>query len=405
MHTLLFTGPGGAGTTTAAAAAAVRAARAGRRVLLVTGQQPPAGVSAEDGVVLVRPDPGAELERAWAGWGAQLSAAVPDLALPPATSLVPLPGTAELALLAALGRAAGEPADLLVLDAGPLDAAAGLVGLPGALRWWLDQALPTRLRMLGAVRTAAVRAGSLRRSAVDVALAAVPALEDLLGRLALADPVLTAVRLVAVPRPGTAAALRRATTALAVHGQRPVGVLARVLLPEDGNGDWWAARVDEQEAALGELGEVAAVTTVAESARVPAGADALAALLPDLPGAAAEPAPSPAPERVDDGWRLALPLPFAERHDVTLTRWEDDLVLTAAGARRSLRLDPLLRRCVVTSGNLTGSGTAGARLEVGFAPDPGLWPADLLAAARSGGGGDGAGQAAGGAGAGQEGAG
>jgi arsenite-transporting ATPase len=387
VHTLLFTGPGGAGTTTAAAAAAVRAARGGRRVLLVTAQEPPAGVAGEDGVALVRPDARAELERSWAGWAGELTAAVPDLARPPATSLVPLPGAAEVALLAALGRAAREPADLVVLDAGPLEAAVGLVGLPGALRWWLDQALPTRLRMLGAVRTAAVRAGSLRRGAVDVVLAAVPALEEQLGRLTLDDPATTAVRLVAVPRPGASAALRRATTALAVHGQHPVGVLARVLpaLPE-GAGDWWAARAAEQEAALGALGEVAAVTPVVESARVPTGADALAALLPDLPGPAAVPGPAPAPERTDGGWRLHLPLPFAERGDVTLTRWEDDLVVTAAGARRSLRLDPLLRRCVVTSGALTGAGTAGARLEVGFAPDARLWPADLLAAAVADGG-------------------
>ncbi len=381
MPTLLFTGPGGAGTTTVAAAAAVRAARGGRRVVLVTAQQPPGGVAGGDGVVVVRSDPRAELERAWAAWGSELSAAVPDLALPPVTSLVPLPGAAELALLAALGRAAGEQADLVVLDAGPLEAATALVGLPGALGWWLEQALPTRLRMLGAVRTAAVRAGTLRRGAVDVGLAAVPALEGLLGRLALADPAVTAVRLVAVPRPGSAAALRRAATALAVHGQHAVGVLARVLPPGAGDGDWWAVRAAEQEAALAALGEIAPLDVVAESAAAPAGAGALAALLPDLPGPAADPATTPVPERVDGGWRLGLPLPFAERGDVTLTRWQDDLVLTAAGARRSLRLDPLLRRCVVTSGDLTAAGTAGARLEVGFAPDARLWPADLLAAA------------------------
>ncbi|HYQ32399.1 MAG TPA: ArsA-related P-loop ATPase, partial [Lapillicoccus sp.] len=40
MRTLLFTGPGGAGTTTLAAAAAVQAARAGRRTVLVSRQRP-----------------------------------------------------------------------------------------------------------------------------------------------------------------------------------------------------------------------------------------------------------------------------------------------------------------------------------------------------------------------------
>ncbi|MBW5485521.1 ArsA-related P-loop ATPase, partial [Streptomyces bambusae] len=37
MHTLLVTGPGGAGRPTVAAATALAAARAGRRVLLLSG--------------------------------------------------------------------------------------------------------------------------------------------------------------------------------------------------------------------------------------------------------------------------------------------------------------------------------------------------------------------------------
>ncbi|PRY50480.1 arsenite efflux ATP-binding protein ArsA [Geodermatophilus tzadiensis] len=382
MPTLLFTGPGGAGTTTLAAAAAVRAARAGRRSVLVTGQRPPSGAAEQPGVEVVRVDPQADFGAFWAGRAGELTGAVPGLALPPATSVVPLPGTGELALLAALGRVPdGAHADAdtdVVVDAGPLTAAAALVALPGVLRWWLDQALPTRVRVLAAVRTAAVRAGTLRRGAADVALGVVPELEALLDRQTLTDPGATAVWLVAPPRPAAAADLRRAVTALAVHGQRPAGVLVRVL-PADGAGDWWAARLAEQEATLDTLAGVAPVHAVPETASAPEDAGALAALLPDLPGPSAAPAP-PAPERVEGGWRLTLPLPFAERADLALTRWEDELVVTAAGARRSLRLDALLRRCVVTAGSLTGAGTAAARLEVGFAADPGLWPADLLAA-------------------------
>ncbi|MBJ7451108.1 MAG: ion transporter, partial [Blastococcus sp.] len=77
-----------------------------------------------------------------------------------------------------------------------------------------------------------------------------------------------------------------------------------------------------------------------------------------------------------------VPLPFAERGAVGVTRWEDDLVVTVAGARRSLRLDPLLRRCEVTGGRMADPGSAAARLVVSFRPDEQLWPADLLAAVR-----------------------
>jgi arsenite-transporting ATPase len=89
---------------------------------------------------------------------------------------------------------------------------------------------------------------------------------------------------------------------------------------------------------------------------------------------------TPSVDRSDGVRRLVLPLPFAEREGLDLTRWQDDLVVTVAGARRSLRLDSLLRRCVVTGGTLADAGTRQARLEVTFTPDPLQWPAGLLAA-------------------------
>jgi arsenite/tail-anchored protein-transporting ATPase len=380
VRTLLLTGPGGAGTSTLAAATAVRAAADGTRTLLLTRPGPrPAGLDDVRGLAVAAVSPLAAAESLWTSAGDALDA-VPGLTPPPPTSVVPLPGAAELALLARLARAAADDeADTVVVDAGPLESGTALVGLPGALRWWLDQALPTRLRMLGAVRTAAVRSGAAPRGAVDAVLDAVPPLEAALGRLPLDDPVSTEVRLVAVPRAGAVPALRRAVTALALHGQQPSAVLARVL-PDGGPGEWWTRRAAEQDATLTALAELAPLRRVAESAQEPADVTALAALLPTGDGAAPTAALTPSVARADGVRRLVLPLPWAERTGLDLTRWQDDLVVTAAGARRSVRLDSLLRRCVVTGGTLADAGTARARLEVTFTPDPQLWPADLLAA-------------------------
>jgi arsenite/tail-anchored protein-transporting ATPase len=380
VRTLLLTGPGGAGTSTLAAATAVRAAADGTRTLLLTRPGPrPAGLDDVRGLAVTAVSPLAAAESLWTSAGDALDA-VPGLTPPPPTSVVPLPGAAELALLARLARAAADDeADTVVVDAGPLESGTALVGLPGALRWWLDQALPTRLRMLGAVRTAAVRSGAAPRGPVDAVLDAVPPLEAALGRLPLDDPASTEVRLVAVPRAGAVPALRRAVTALALHGQQPSAVLARVL-PDDGPGEWWTRRAAEQDAALTALAELAPLRRVAESAQEPADVAALTALLPTGDGAAPAAALTPSVARADGVRRLVLPLPWAERAGLDLTRWQDDLVVTAAGARRSVRLDSLLRRCVVTGGTLADAGTARARLEVTFTPDPQLWPADLLAA-------------------------
>jgi arsenite-transporting ATPase len=375
VRTLILSGPGGAGTTTLAVSAAVRSARAGRRTVLLSRQDPPVpALGSVDGLDVVRVDAQSAFEQFWAGASDALGAVLPQLTLPPATSVVPLPGTAELALFAELS---GADADLVVVDAGPLEAAAVLLALPAALRWWRDQLLPPGVRALGAVRTAAVASGMARRGAVDAALAAVPLLEDLLRRDRLSDGA--AVWLVAPPRPASVSALRTAATTLALHGLRPGAVLSRVL-PTDGAGEWAARRGGEQEGVLTALAEVAAVHRVAEGPVAPGDVDAVAALLDGFDPPAPVPVAPRAPERYEGAWRLTVPLPFAERSAVQLTRWLDDLVITAGDARRSLRLDPLLRRCEVTGGRLADPGTAAARLEVGFRPDPQLWPADLLAA-------------------------
>ena len=131
---------------------------------------------------------------------------------------------------------------------------------------------------------------------------------------------------------------------------------------------------------LADLEELAPLLPVGERASAPSTAHALAELLAgvDLPAATAPAAA--APVRTGRGWELALALPFAQRGAVECTRFGDLLVLTVAGARRCLRLDPLLRRCTVTGGRLEAPGGPAARLLVAFEPDPDLWPADLLAA-------------------------
>jgi len=107
----------------------------------------------------------------------------------------------------------------------------------------------------------------------------------------------------------------------------------------------------------------------------------LLALDAAVPETVHQPVAPPGPRRSAEGWTLDVPLPHARRGGVELTRWADDLVVTASGVRRSLPLDALLRRCTVVSGHLRAPGTEQTTLEVRFAPDPAQWPAGLLAAA------------------------
>ena len=250
---------------------------------------------------------------------------LPQVTLPPATSVVPLPGAGVLALFVELAAA---DADLVVVDAGPVADAAELVGLPGTLRWWLDQVLPPGMRALGALRTAAVTAGMARRGPVDAALAAVPVVERLLRSDRLADRAGTAVVLVAQARGGAADVLRR-------DHPRPrparvaAGGRARPGPARPRGGDWWSARLAEQEAALAELAGLGPLQRVHELATAPADAAALAGLLADVRGGPSRVVP--VTERRDGVWSLVSRCPSRQRREVDLTRWEDDVVITVAG--------------------------------------------------------------------------
>ena len=377
MRTLLVTGPGGAGTSTVATAAAARFALEGRRTLLLSRQEPPVpDLQGVPGLRTHRVGGSRAVQDLWAAHADALGSLLSHLALPPASSVVPLPGADSLALLAALGAA---DADVVVVDAGPLRDGLGFTALPAVLRWWLDQALPPSVRALAAVRTAALAAGAVRRGPLDAVLAVVPAVERMLAADRLADPTTTAVWLTADARQAAVPALRRGVSVLALHGLRATALVARTL-PAGGAGEWWVRRAVEQDAALSGLAELAPLHAVPELPGAPADVSDAVALLDglDLPERGGPPAP--APQRQSAGWQLTVALPFARREEVGATRWGDDLVIGVGEDRRSLRLDSLLRRCEVTGGRMVSPGTADARLEISFRPDPQQWPADLLAA-------------------------
>lgn len=372
MRTLLVTGPGGAGSSTVAAATALAAAQAGHRVRLLCSAEP-AVTGLADRVTVQVVTAAAAVESAWAGHADQLAAVAPVLGLPPASSVVPLPGAGEVALLVELARvAAAGGTDVLVVDAGPVDRATALLALPTALRWWLAQLAPPRLRVLAAVRSAASRG---RPGALEAALAALTTTEALLERA----PADIEVHLVLPPDARALPALRGTAAGVGLLGHRLAAVTLARLLPE-GTGDWAAARAahqDEVRAGLGATGFP--VAELAEAACPPADVDALAALAVALPVGTTD-LPTTSSRREGRGWVLTVPVPGAGRGGVELTRWGDELVVGVGGVRRSLPLDSLLRRCAVTSASVRDPATPAAALVVGFVADPDHWPADLLAA-------------------------
>lgn len=66
---------------------------------------------------------------------------------------------------------------------------------------------------------------------------------------------------------------------------------------------------------------------------------------------------------------MRLALPQLDASALTLGRVDDDLIISAGGLRRRVRLASVLRRCIVLDARLRGS-----ELTVRFRPDPEVWP-------------------------------
>ncbi|MCV7349735.1 ArsA family ATPase [Mycobacterium parmense] len=410
----LFVGKGGVGKSTLAAATAVGDASAGRRVLLVSTDQahslgdvlavavPPNG-RGEPVRVLADLDTGqaeagggfldalaldtlALLEARWRGVVDTLDRRFPDSELSTIApeELSALPGIQEVLGLHAVGElAASGRWDRIVVDCASTADALRMLTLPATFALYVERAWPRHRRLTLAAddpRSAAVVELLERISASVDRLSALLTNGELVG----AHLVLTAERVVA-------AEAMRTLGSLALMGVRVEELIVNQVLVKDDSYEyrnlpdhpafsWYAERIGEQQAVLDELdsaiGEVALVLTPHLSGE-PIGPKALGALLDSARrrGGTAPPGPLRPVVDLESGsglgstYRMRLALPQLDHSALTLGRVDDDLIISAGGLRRRVRLASVLRRCTVLDAHLRGS-----ELTVRFRPDPEVWP-------------------------------
>ncbi|MFD9372387.1 ArsA family ATPase [Streptomyces sp. NPDC060020] len=382
MHTLLITGPGGAGRTTVAAATALAAARHGRRVLLLSGDvgDPLAALTGEEpvpGLRVARVDSGEEFREELVALQERGSALLAMVGARPlgAEELTELPGAEQFALLRALRRAAAAPGtDLVVVDMPPLHQTLSTLALPAQLRRYLARLLPAEKQAARALRPVLAQLAGVPMPAQWLYEAAARWDEELAGVQTVVEADTTELRLVAEPGPAAADALRLGRLGLALH-QLPVrDLVANRTLPRDCADPWLAGLAAQQEKYAAEWAGEIPVVTLAHLGRDPRGPQ-------DLERLAAADGLLPAPPAPRGAWavedRLAadgvlvwvVPLPGAHKSDLDLVRRGDELLLTAGPYRRIVPLPAALRRCTVSGAALTAG-----ELRIRFTPDPGLWP-------------------------------
>ncbi|MCJ0868191.1 ArsA family ATPase [Streptomyces sp. AP-93] len=376
MHTLLVTGPGGAGRSTVAAATALAAARQGHRVLLLCAGPGEPPVAAEGTLEVARVDSGEEFRRELVELQERGSAVLGMLGARPlhADEITELPGAEQFALLRALRRAADEPGtDLVVVDLPPLHQAITTLALPAQLRRYLARLLPAERQAARALRPVLAQLAGVPMPAQWLYEAAARWDEHLAAVQDVLEAPTTSVRLVAEPGPAADAALRLGRLGLALYRLPVSALVANRMLPAGSTDPWLAGLAAQQEkyAAQWAGDESLPVLPVPHLGRDPHGPEDLAELAP-APAPATLPRPAWAVEDriAEDGvllWRV--PLPGAEKRELGLVRRGDELLLTVGPYRRIVPLPAALRRCTVS-----GAALADGELRIRFTPDPDLWP-------------------------------
>ncbi len=295
-----------------------------------------------------------------------------------------LPGVQEVLGLYAVGELAGSGRwDRIVVDCASTADALRMLTLPATFGLYVEQAWPRHRRL-------SITADDARSAAVVELLERISASVDALSAL-LTDGELVSAHLVLTPERVVAAEATRTLGSLALMGVRVEELIVNQVLLQDESYEyrnlpehpafyWYTERIAEQQGVLDELdatiGEVALVLTPHLSGE-PIGPKALGALLDAARrrGGAAPPGPLRPIVDLESGtglgsvYRMRLPLPQLDSSALTLGRVDDDLIISAGGLRRRVRLASVLRRCIVLDARLRGS-----ELTVRFRPDPEVWP-------------------------------
>jgi arsenite-transporting ATPase len=390
-RTILYTGKGGVGKTSVAACTARACARAGLRTLVISTD--PAHSLSESLEVELGPDPQPagtdlwgqqvsaqeEMERHWSGvqeWLGELFIAR-GLDRISAQELTVPPGTDELFSLLQL-KAAHEAGrwDVLVVDCAPTGETLRLLSFPEVARWWIDKVFPFERQILAT-------AGPLARTLLDIPIPTHAVFDDI-RRLSenliamneiLRDRERATVRLVMNPEKMVIGEAMRTFTYLNLYGYLTDAVIVNRVFPSE-VGEYFAdwRRLQEQHLKL-----VSSAFAPVPVLRAPyfdqevAGSemlDRLAAALFDQGGH--DPASilhhGVTQQLVvsDSDVRLRLPLPLAEKADITLKKAGLELIVGAGGQKRTIALPPAL-----AGFEPTGARFEDGALEVSFnAPEP-----------------------------------
>ncbi len=364
-RTILYTGKGGVGKTSVAACTARGCAAGGLRTLVVStdpahslseslgvelGADP---VQAGDGLWGQEVKAQEEMERHWSGVQEWLGELLIERGVDriSAEELTVPPGGDELfALLRLQSHHESGEWDVVIVDCAPTGETLRLLSFPDVARWWLDKVFPFERQILAAARPIA-------RSLLDISMPGKAVFADVerLSRNLIAmneilrDRTRSTIRLVMNPDKMVIGEAMRTFTYLNLYGYLTDAVIVNRLFPP-GVGDYFAGWRRVQEENLERVHAAFAPVPVLCAPffeQEVVGPEMLDRLHAELfgdrdPGAVLHHALAQELEVLDDGARLRLDLPFAEKGDISLKKIGLELIVGVDGQRRTIMLPPAM---------------------------------------------------------------
>jgi arsenite-transporting ATPase len=364
-RTILYTGKGGVGKTSVAACTARGCAAAGLRTLVISTD--PAHSLSESLGTELGGEPAQvsdrlwgqevkaqdEMERHWSGVQEWLGELLMERGVDriSAEELTVPPGMDELfALLRLQSHNESGEWDAIVVDCAPTGETLRLLSFPDVARWWIDKVFPFERQIMAAARP-------LARSLLDISLPGHAVWDDV-ERLSqnligmneiLRDRTRCTIRLVMNPDKMVIGEAMRTFTYLNLYGYLTDAVIVNRLFPP-GVGEYFAAwrRVQEEHMELvhSAFAPVPVLCAPYFEQEV-VGPEMLDRLLGALfadrdPSAVLHDALAQELEVLENGARLRLDLPFADKGDISLKQIGLELIVGVDGQRRTIMLPPAM---------------------------------------------------------------
>ncbi len=363
MRIILYTGKGGVGKTSVAASTALRSAQMGYKTIAISTD---AAHSLADSFDLPL---GNEPKKISANlWGQE-----PELSHALAThwgtiqqwvmsllswrgideiiagEMAVLPGMEELAnLLYILDYYEKGQFDVIIVDCAPTGETLRLLSFPEILRWWMDRIFPIQRKAATLLRPMVKGLTDIPFPSDQVFKTAEMLFTQLEKmRAVFTDPEITSVRLVVNPEKMVIKEAQRTYTYLNLYGYATdLIVCNRVIPPEvsDPYFDVWKQRQSQHFRSIEERFSPIPIRTIPLFSSEVVGIETLRSMAGALFGQA-DPTqvffrgqPQTLSKKKDGCYVLSLTLPFITKHDLTLNRKGDELIIEVGAYRRNIML-------------------------------------------------------------------